>query len=374
VQSVIQYINTEVLHLKKLLNNLMEYSDIIRWNYSKIIMSGAGDYEWAELNDNGRKIQDQLLNDYKHFINLFRFLSTDLLNTQQNVLDTSVQKVFNSIEQNGFLFKMNKEAEFNNAMKAIDLQLHLIATSYEITDEYCLLIPDSNALVANPEIEKWKFEGIDKFKIVLLPILASELDNVTTNNEQMQNKIKNKILEYAKLGNIFEGVKINEQNIIKFAGSMQRTEKPLTWLDMNNTSDQVIASYFEIVRENPHTQVILITDNPILQAKALLAHVAHIEPPALKIDRKPATSTPSDSKPDVEPLNTMSANSKPAAKVMPKNSESDNKPVKVMIPPAIINPAGIRPTPKPKAPKPKPPKPRTKSKPKPKLDILKPKG
>ncbi|WP_094605586.1 hypothetical protein SPSIL_012580 [Sporomusa silvacetica DSM 10669] len=371
MQSVIQYINTEVLSLKKQLNNLMEYSDIIRWNYSKIIMSGAGDYEWEELNDNGRKIQEQLLNDYKRFINLFRFLSTDLPNTQQNVLDISVQKVFNIIEQNGFLFKMNKEEEFNNAMKAIDLQLHLIAASYEVTDEYCLLIPDSNALVANPEIEKWNFEEIDRFKIVVLPIVANELDKVTTNNEQMQNKIKNKIIEYAKLGNIFEGVKINEQNIIKFAGSLQKTENPLAWLDINNNYDQVIASYFEIVRANPHTQVILITDNPILQAKALLANVAHIEPPVLKIDRKPATSTPSDSKPDVEQLNTMPANSKPAAKVMPKNSESDNKPVKVTIPPAIINPAGIRPTPKPKAPKPKPPKPRTKSKPN--LDIFKPK-
>jgi hypothetical protein len=328
-------------------------------------MSGAGDYEWAELNDNGRKIQEQLLNDYKCFINLFRFLSTGLPDRQQNVLDTSVQKVFNIIEQNGFLFKMNKEEEFNSAMKAIDLQLRLIAASYEVTDEYCLLIPDSSALVANPEIEKWNFEEIDRFKIVLLPIVANELNKVTTKNEQMQNKIKSKILDYAKLGNIFEGVKINKQNIIKFAGNLQKTEYPLAWLDINNNYDQVIVSYFEMVRANPHTQVILITGNPILQAKALLANVVHIEPPA------PTPALIIDRKPDVEPLNTMPANSKPATKVIPKNSELDNKPVKVTVPP-IINPTGIRPTPKPKAPKPKPPKPRIKSKPI--LDIIKPKG
>lgn len=346
----------------------MEYSDIVRWNYSKIIMSGAGDYEWAELNDNGRRIQEQLLNDYKRFINLFRFLSTDLTDRQQSVLDASVQKVFTIIEQNAFLFKMNKEEEFNSAMKAIDLQSRLIAALYEVTDEYCLLIPDSSALVANSEIEKWNFEEIDKFKIVLLPIVVNEFDKVTTHNEQIQNKIKSKLLEYAKFGNIFEGVKINEQNVIKYAGNLPKTKNSLAGLDINNGYDQVIASYFEIVRTNPHTQVILITANPTLQAKAQLANVAMIEPPVLNIESRPATSISLNNKPDVEVRNTMSPNSKPAAKVMPQNSESDNKPIKVMIPP-ITNPVGIRPTPKPK-----PPKPRTKSKPKPKLDIAKSKG
>jgi len=72
----------------------------------------------------------------------------------------------------------------------------------------------------------------------------------------------------------------------------------------------------------------------------------------------------------------MPANSKPAAKVMPAGSKSDNKPIGVTLPHQVINPTAIRPTPtliapKPKGPKAKAPKPRAKSKPK--LDTFKPK-
>ncbi|SMD09763.1 PIN domain-containing protein [Sporomusa malonica] len=336
MQSVIQHINTEVLNLKKLLNDLMECSDIVRWNYSKIIMSG-GDYHWEELNDNGRKIQDQLLNNYNRFTTLIRFLTNDLSSAQQRAMETSAQKVFNLIEQNGFLFRMNKEEQINSAMKAIDQQFNLIATSYEVTDDYCLIIPDSSTLIANSEIDKWKFEEIDRFKIMLLPTVVDELEKAITNNDPVRNKHKNKILEYTKLGNIIDGVKINEHNIIKLVDELQKTEKTLSWLDINNNYDVVIASYFEIVKANPHSQVILITNNPSLREKALSSNVTHIKPPLLPVEIKPVKSTSVDIKPVVEPVNTAPAAIKPKEKVMPPDSKSENKPTKVTVPPNMLN-------------------------------------
>ena len=356
MQSVIHYINTEVLNLKKLLNNLMECSDIVRWNYSRIVVSGAGDYQWEALNDNGRKIQDQLCNEYARFISLIRFLLTDLTGTQQRVLSTSAQKVQNLIEQSGLLFKMDKEEQLNDAVKALDLLFQLIAAAYEVTEEYCIIIPDSSALIANPELEKWNFDEIHRFKILLLPIIANDLDKDTANNE-----IKNKILEYAKRGSLLEGIKINEQNIIQLAGDLQ-IEKTLPWLDINDNYDKIIATYFEIVKVNPHSQVVLITNNSSLQEKALLSNVIHSKPPVRKIEGTPAKRAPvksmpiDDIKPDVEPVKPAPSNSK-NQKAMPQgaDSKSENKPIKVTIPPIIQNkpPIGI----KTKAPKPpRPPK------------------
>lgn len=309
----------------------MECSNIVRWNFSRIITI-AGDYRWENLNGNGQKIQNQLLNDYNRFINLVRFLTNDLHGTQCRILETSIQEVFNIIKQDGILANMDKEAWFNSATKAIDRQFRLIFEAYKVTDDYCLIIPDVDTLITNPEIEKWKFEKVDRFKILLLPTVESELKKATKNN----NQVKNKVLQYA------------EQNIINSLSSLDRLEKTLPWIDLNNINDKVIASYFEIIKVKPHSLVVLMTNNSELQEKAHLSYVPYIVPPFSKNDIKPLNCTSADIKANVEKVKT-----EPEVKTIPIDKKSLTPPIKVMLPPNIPNkPIGInsqisKPKPKP---------------------------
>lgn len=349
MQAIVHYINEEIVNVKKLMNRLMEFSNIVRWNYSKIVLSGAGDYQWEVLNDNGREIQNQLRNRYTHLIKWIQFLTTNMASTQQRTLNVSIQTVQDFIEQNGLLFKMDKDEQLNSVMKSMDLLFDLVSLAYQVTEDYCLMIPDSRALLANPEFEKWTFEGIEKFKILLLPVIANELDKAPANDE-----IKNKILDYTKRGNLLDGVKINEKNSIQFVSDLQ-VEKTLSWLDLSDHYDSVIAAYLEIVKANPHTRVILVTKDASLAEKASSINVPHMKPPARKIDSTPVKSSEAvdDIKSTVEPVKPAPAKNKSHKAMPPRADSKPEEPIKVTIPPNIQNqpPAGV---------KPRPPKPRIK--------------
>lgn len=348
MQSVIQLMATEVLTLQKLLSKLMEYSSVVRWNYSKIVMAGAGDYQWEDLDDQGRKVQAQLLNAYSRFSNLVRFLTTGLPGEQQQLLALSAHKVFAVINQNGFLVKMNKEELYQQAMNAIDRQYHALAAAYAVTDDSCLIIPDSSVLLVNPELEKWQFTTVEKFKILLLPEVIEELDK-TSGNDHAKNKIKNSILEYTKAKNI-AGAELNTKNVIQFVSTLPKSEDKLPWLDTNNCEDKMIAAYFAIVKANPHTQAVLVTNKPALKEKAVLANAICGDPPLRSpavqpVDKAAADSSPVQKKtmddmplkptpPAIQPKNEKPAKGKPARGLAPA-IPPEHKPLMVTLPPNI---------------------------------------
>lgn len=348
MQSVIQLMATEALNLKQLLSNLMEYSSIVRWNYSKIIMAGAGDYQWEDLNDHGRQAQARLLSAYSRFANLVRFLTMDLPRDQQQILALAAHKVFAVINQNGFLVKMNKEELYHCAINAIDRQYHALAAAYAVTDDVCLIIPDSRVLLANPELEKWQFTAVEEFKILLLPEVLAELDK-TSGNDHAKNKIKNSILEYTKSKNI-KGTELNTKNVIQFVSNLPKSEDGLPWLDINGSEDKMIAAYFAIVRTNPHTQAVLVTNNPVLKEKALLASAICGDPPLRSpavqpVDKAAAESGPAQKKtlddmplkpapPAMQPKNEKPAKGKPARGITPA-TPPEHKPLMVTLPPTI---------------------------------------
>ena len=41
-----------------------------------------------------------------------------------------------------------------------------------------MVIPDTNALLFNPDLQEWSFELVRQFTIVLLPTVLSELDKL----------------------------------------------------------------------------------------------------------------------------------------------------------------------------------------------------
>ena len=324
MQSIIQHIHIEASKLKTLLDSLKEYSDLVRWNHSSIKISGLGDYQWDRLNDSGREIQEQLLQGYKHLFEYIRFLTTYLPIEQQRILETSANKMLAVINQTGNFFTMDREELFQDAIRALDLQLQIVVEAYEVLDSHYLIIPDSGALVANPELEKWNFEGIESFKLMLLPAIVAELDENTTDTNQVKNKIKTKILDYAKQGNIAAGVNLNEHNIIKFAGNIKEAKATLPGLDVHNKLDQLLAAYFEIAKINSHSQVLLITNNPGLQERARGLNIIYRESPSSD-NTTPATTLPEVKQEQATPTNGKGAEDSTVATKPPRGRTSRSR-------------------------------------------------
>lgn len=324
--SLTERIYAEVRQIELLLDQLMQHSDIVRWNYSAIKVSGMSDYKWTELSEEGKKLQCQATAAYRRFLSFVRCLRSDLSAADGRALEAAAQKVLSIIEQTNYLHTLDKEAHFLAAASLIDKQRRLLSTVYKITDACSIVIPDPALLTKDVHPEEWKLKEIDNFKIVLLsPVKLQQAAN-------------------ARL---------------------------LPWLELDSRQDQMIAACMEITKGNPRSHVVLATNDPVLQIKAAAANLPCITAPLIepaateKLADSPAPmpASPAGPLPETPPITppaaktrtstkpeaarnrppakqTAAANSKP-----PANRPSSTRPIviPIAIRPEMLNPIGLQP-------------------------------
>jgi len=194
-----------------LLNLLLNHSSIYRWNKpGSRIISTAGDYEYIELEEEGRQIQAQLLEKYRHFFALLSVMLKNQPKDTLNILSEEDSEIMRIIEQNVTWCKNTQEA-LHEAVQALQTELELLNRLYDPSDGEAILVPDTNALLYNPDLESWAFPDSAKFTIVLLPTVLSELDSLKMNhrNEDVREKAKKlirKIKDYRRRGSLASGV------------------------------------------------------------------------------------------------------------------------------------------------------------------------
>jgi len=161
----------------------------------------------------------------------------------------------------------------------------LLNRLYTISQNKFVIVPDTNALLFNPDIQNWSFDLIEKFSIVLMPTVLSELDKLKVDSRsesvrQKSEKLIRQIKEYKRRGKLTEGVTIVKNKIQLVAIAVEpKNSASLSWLDLDNNDDQLLASCFEIMRQMLNSQVILSTRDINLQNKAEFAHLSFVEPP-----------------------------------------------------------------------------------------------
>jgi len=96
---------------------------------------------------------------------------------------------------------------FDTARKALNTQVSLLKRLYSISPNKYVVIPDTNALLFNPELQEWSFELVRQFTIVLLPTVLSELDKLKMDHRsqsvrQKAEKLIRQIKEYPRRGRL----------------------------------------------------------------------------------------------------------------------------------------------------------------------------
>ena len=74
-----------------------------------------------------------------------------------------------------------------------------------------MIVPDTNALIHNPELEDWAFLDLGVFAVVLASTLLGELDKlkIEHRNEDVRRKAEiviRRVKSYGDRGNVLEGV------------------------------------------------------------------------------------------------------------------------------------------------------------------------
>lgn len=281
--------------IKNLLENLLlNHSSIYMWNTpneSVTVISAQGNYAYKELREEGRQIQTQLLEKYRHFFSLISVLLNNQPKDTLKELSQADKVMMHTIEQNHTWCKNTKEA-LNKAIQTLKAELELLSRLYDSSDGEATIVPDTNALLYNPDLESWVFPGAAKFTIVLLPTTLSELDSLKVNhrNEEVREKAEKlirKIKDYRSRGSLASGVTlVRDKTKIQAIALEPDMDSSLPWLNPDNNDDRLLAGVIEVMRARPRSPVLAVSRDINFQNKAEFSNIPFVEPPEPKKSKR----------------------------------------------------------------------------------------
>lgn len=284
MQTFIDLIKNDFDVTKNNFNELILNHSGIRYSPNPPGLFGFSEYRWIKLETSGVKLQSELYKKYNHLTELIEVLLSDVPKEYLTKFIQSKKSVFSYIEQNSQVWKGNTQAINDDGINELDKQLNLIKDIFQKEDSSYIFVPDTNALITNPEIEKWDF-GVSSFEILLMPTVLSELDHlkISGRNENVRgksNRLIKQIKEYRRRGRLSDGIPlVKNKSTFKTFAIEPEFSRTLPWLKEGNGDDRLLASFIEVLRHNPNDYVTLVTADINLQNKAEFANLPFIDVP-----------------------------------------------------------------------------------------------
>lgn len=292
MNTVLENVRIDATRIRQLLEELLARSSIKRWHdpdRDAFVYIG-GHFAWEQLDGVGRQIQAKGLEEYRRFYSVLSTLLREQPEDTLAGLEEANTRILHVIQQREPLYTADPKPHFDGAFKALDSQVGLLNRLHGQADGKPAFVPDTNALIFNPAIDKWRFDGAAEFAIVLTPPVLSELDNLKVNHrveavreksEKVIRQVKECRRRAAAAGiRLADGVVLvsGVSEIVAIATEPQMA-RSLPWLDPANKDDQLLAAVIEVCRMRPRSPVLLVTGDINLQNKAEFANVPFVEPP-----------------------------------------------------------------------------------------------
>ncbi|MBX3393169.1 MAG: hypothetical protein KF787_11030 [Phycisphaeraceae bacterium] len=291
MKTVADKLADDCVALKAMLRDLIEnHSALKHWEddpHSSVVVIGAQN-DWQPLSVDGRRLQSRLVQEHKHYFAVLAVLVSGLTEDAKSELREHEERVRAIIEQTRSEWEGSKSKVLKDGLDALDASQALLSRLYSTEGEW-LVVPDTNALIAAPNVEGWGFEGADRFTLVLTPTVLKELDGLKVGgrNEDLRNKIKsitNRLKEYLRRGDAAVGVPIVRDRImLRSVATEPRVEQSLPWLDSSNADDRFLASVIEIMRQHVRSRVGIVSEDINMLNKANLARIPVWEPPTVAV-------------------------------------------------------------------------------------------
>jgi len=291
MKTVADKLADDCVALKAMLRDLIEnHSALKHWEddpHSSVVVIGAQN-DWQPLSVDGRRLQSRLVQEHKHYFAVLAVLVSGLTEDAKSELREHEERVRAIIEQTRSEWEGSKSKVLKDGLDALDASQALLSRLYSTEGEW-LVVPDTNALIAAPNVEGWGFEGADRFTLVLTPTVLKELDGLRegSRNEDLRNKIKsitNRLKEYLRRGDAAVGVPIVRDRImLRSVATEPRVEQSLPWLDSSNADDRFLASVIEIMRQHVRSRVGIVSEDINMLNKANLARIPVWEPPTVAV-------------------------------------------------------------------------------------------
>ena len=284
--------NTVTEHLRDmrnglggLLDRLMEASTVRERNQESDVLVLIGpSYEWCELDLEARRIQSKFFDDYDRFIELIRSLLTGGPAESRADLEAGDGEVRMIVGQATPTYYTKDEA-FAAVQRRLEDMVAAVNDLYDASEGSSIVVPDTNALLYNPDLEAWRFDDLPQFTVALVPEVLRELDSLkidhkNPNIRERAESIIRRIGEYGRRGRLDQGVPLKKGlSQVRSIALEPRVKQALSWLDPAKPDDRVLASFIEIMRSHPRSVVVLVTRDINLRNKAVFAQLPVWFPP-----------------------------------------------------------------------------------------------
>jgi hypothetical protein len=245
----------------------------------------AKPFKWEPLPLEARPRQNHLRESYRQFAALVDAILADQPGSVRKWLQSRHTTFLRTINQDEATTRQTVEENESAALAALEGALRLLAERGSGDREEAILVPDTNALYANPALEAWRFDECARFAIALVPAVVTELDRHKDHHpndgvRQKAGKLARQIGEYRRRGRLVDGVPLRKDRSRILAWAREPNfETSLPWLDRASADDRLLASALEIARASALAPTAIVTRDLNLQNKCELARIPFLWPP-----------------------------------------------------------------------------------------------
>jgi hypothetical protein len=252
-------------------------------------------YYWKPLAIEPRAAQAKLLNQYRHWYEVFYRCHLQYSGDIRDDINNTNTDILSAIELKSDL-GMAATFEENRALLSNEIGLFRNLLEQHVPHEReFVIVPDTNALLksADPSHYGAVVESV-AFTFVILPTVLAELDGLKrakanpTLGEKAEKAIRF-IKGFRMQGSVLDGVTVAKTIMVRMIPSEPRMDQLPSWLDPHNSDDRIIGSALEIQSAELSAVVVLVTDDMNLQNKAEMAFLPWAEPPESATSQKPPT-------------------------------------------------------------------------------------
>ena len=248
--------------------------------FDEVVIVGFPDYWWGERTAEQLNTQLTIKRDYEEWFEVFR----SVFSKATDDLDRRIQEAdleFRKWVELGHNYSLRPDPSSNEKELQDDAQpffdlLTVIETGGPMES---VLVPDTNAIISNPDPTQYRaINGDHSFTFLLLPTVIAELDVLknTHRNPDFREKVHKTITRvkgWRYQGSLLDGVTVDKTITVRAVATEPDMLNTLSWLDKDNKDDRIIASALDVQSSYPNARVVLVTGDINLLNKADLARI-----------------------------------------------------------------------------------------------------
>ena len=243
------------------------------------------EYYWGQASPEQLNAQLAIKRDHEVWVEIFRSVFRTATNDLNRRIDEADKKFRGWIElSESWSISPDRAANERQLRDDAERFAEILAILEVDGAMRTILIPDTNAIVGEPDPNQYTdIAGDNSFVVLLLPTVLAELDTMKNShrNPNFRKKVKKTITRikgWRNQGSLLDGVTVSRTITVRALANEPDMQSTLTWLDEHNRDDRIIAAVLEVPSDHPAARVFHTTGDINLLNKADIARIENAEP------------------------------------------------------------------------------------------------